>query len=83
MTSRARAVVELLFATAAIAGCALSWSQAHSTVAVAPVADGEPETWSVVYHPSLVLLTLMLATLSGVLTVVAAARMRRAQRTLR
>ncbi len=77
MISRVRAVLELLFAGAAIVGCAVSWSHAHSTVPVAPVADGEPTTWSVVYHPLLVLLTLVLATLAGVLVVVGAARVRR------
>ena len=80
MTPRRRAVVELTLACAAVAGCVLSWSRAHSTVLVPPVADGEPSTWSVVYHPQLLLLSLLLATVAGVLGVVGTARLRRAQR---
>lgn len=76
MTSR-RAVVELMAACAAAAGCALSWLNVRSTVSVAPITDGEPSTTSVVYDPPLLLLTLLLATVAGVLAVVGAARLRR------
>ena len=52
----------------------------RSTVAVAPVAAGQPVTTSVVYDPPLLLLTLLLATAAGMLSVVGVARLRRAHR---
>ena len=42
-------------------------------MAVAPVVDGQPVTTSVVYDPSLLLLTLLLATAAGMLMVVGCA----------
>jgi hypothetical protein len=75
------AVVELALACAAAVGCAISWLGVRSTVPVAPVAEGQPVTTSVVYDPSLLLLTLLLATLAGILAVVGAARLLRAGRT--
>jgi NO-binding membrane sensor protein with MHYT domain len=78
--ARFRAVVELALACAAAAGCAISWAGVRSTVAVAPVATGQPVTTSVVYDPSLLLLTLLLATAAGMLAVVGVARLRRAGR---
>jgi len=80
VSARSRAVTELAIACAAVLGCALSWSQVRSTVQVAPVADGQPVTTSVVYDPPLLLLTLLLATVAGVLAVVGAARLRRARK---
>ena len=80
MTGRFRAVVELVLACTAVAGCAISCSAVRSTVAVAPVAKGQPETTSVVYDPSLLLLTLLLATAAGMLAVVGTARLRRTVR---
>jgi hypothetical protein len=77
---RFRAVVELVLACAAVAGCAISCSAVRSTVAVAPVAKDQPVTTSVVYDPSLLLLTLLLATAAGMLAVVGTARLRRAVR---
>lgn len=59
----------------------MSWSHARDTVVVPPIADGQPDTVSVVYDPQLLLLTLVLATVAGVLTVVGTARLRRARRT--
>jgi hypothetical protein len=76
-----RAGVELVLAVVAAVGCVLSWLAASSTVVVAPVVDGEPNTTSVVYSPPLLVLSLFLATVAGVLTVVAIARLRRGQRT--
>ena len=73
MMARFRAVVELLLACAAVAGCAIAWTTVRSTVAVAPVAKGQPATTSVVYDPSLLLLTLLLATAAGMLAVVGTA----------
>jgi hypothetical protein len=78
--ARFRALIELVLACAAVAGCAVSWSGVRSTVAVAPVADGQPATTSVVYDPSLLLLTLLLATAAGMLAVIGAAQLRRAGR---
>jgi hypothetical protein len=78
--ARFRAIVELLLACAAVAGCAISWSAVRSTVTVAPVAKGQPVTTSVVYDPSLLLLTLLLATAAGMLAVVGTARLRRVVR---
>ncbi len=76
--ARFRAFLELALACAAVVGCAISWSEVRSTVAVAPVADGQPVTTSVVYDPPLLLLTLLLATAAGMLAVVGVARLRRA-----
>ena len=78
MIARFRAFVELALACAAALGCAASWLAVCSTVAVAPVASGQPATTSVVYDPQLLLLTLLLATAAGILAVVGVARLRRA-----
>jgi NO-binding membrane sensor protein with MHYT domain len=75
------AKLELVLAVVAAVGCVLSWLGAGSTVVVAPVLDGEPKTTSVVYSPPLLVLSLILATVAGVLAVVAIARLRRGQRT--
>ena len=76
-----RARLELVLAVVAAVGCVLSWLGAGSTVVVAPVLDGDPKTASVVYSPPLLVLSLILATVAGVLAVVAIARLRRGQRT--
>jgi hypothetical protein len=78
--ARLRAVVELLLACAAAAGCAVSWAAVRSTVDVAPVLKDQPVTVSVVYDPSMLLVTLLLAALAGMLAVVGIARLRRAAR---
>ena len=65
-------------ALAAGVGAVLSWLAASTTVAVAPVLDGEPETTSVVYDAPLVVLALLLATVAGVLIVLAVTQRRRA-----
>lgn len=79
MIGRYRALVELVLAGAALVGAGVSWSQARHTVSVAPVADGQPFTTSLVYDPQLMLLTLVLVTTAGVLAVVGLARLRRAR----
>jgi hypothetical protein len=71
-----RAGIELLVAVVAAVGCALSWLAAITTVVVAPVLEGEPQTTSVVYSPPLLVLSLLLATVAGVLAVVGIARLR-------
>lgn len=75
--SRYRAPVELVLAIAALVGAAVSWSHARHTVAVAPIAEGQPFTTSLVYDPQALLLTLVLLTTAGVLAVVGLARLRR------
>jgi hypothetical protein len=74
-----RASIELVVAVAAAVGCVLSWLAARSVVVVAPVIEGEPKTTSVIYSPPLVTLSLLLATVAGVLAVVAVSRLRRRQ----
>jgi hypothetical protein len=71
-----RARIELLLAFVAVVGCVVSWLAASSTVAVAPVLEGEPQMTSVVYSAPLVVLSLFLATVAGVLTVDGIARLR-------
>ena len=72
-----RARIELLLAVAAAIGCVLSWLAASSPVVVAPVLEGEPQTTSVVYSPPLLGLSLLLATVAGVLAVLGLAGLRR------
>jgi NO-binding membrane sensor protein with MHYT domain len=79
LIARYRAWVELGLACAALMGAGVSWADARHTVGVAPVADGQPFTTSLVYDPQLVLLTLVLVTTAGVLAVIGMARLRRAR----
>lgn len=79
MIGRLRALLELALAVAALAGAAACWLHARHTVGVAPVVDGQPSTTSLVYDPQQLLLTMLLATLAGVLLVVGAARLRRSR----
>jgi len=74
-----RARIELSLAVVAAVGCVLSWLAASSTVVVAPVLDGEPQTTSVVYNAPLLVLSLLLATVAGVLAVLGIARLRSAK----
>ena len=78
--NRFRALVELLLACAAAVGCAAAWSAVRSTIAVAPIMKDKPATMSVVYDPSMLLLTLLLAAVAGMLLVIGIARLRRAGR---
>jgi O-antigen ligase len=77
---RYRAWVELGLAGAALVGAAVSWAHARHTVGVAPIADGQPFTTSLVYDPQLLLLTLVFVTTAGVLEVVGVARLWRGSR---
>ncbi|WP_019971901.1 hypothetical protein [Mycobacterium sp. 141] len=72
-----RAVVELLVAVAAAAGCVVSWLAAGTTVDVAPILPDEPSTTSVVHSAPLLVLALLLAIVAGVLAVLGIARLRR------
>ena len=76
MTARRRAILELVLAAAALAGCALSWISARSTVQVAPITSGQPPTTSVAFYAPLVVLALVLLTAAGVLTVLALTNLR-------
>jgi hypothetical protein len=69
----------LVLAVLAAAGSVVSWLAASSIADVAPVIPGEPVKTSVLYDPSFITLSLLLATLAGVLAVVGTARWRRAQ----
>lgn len=71
------AVIELLLALAAAIGGVLSWLAAATTVEVPPIIEGEPLTTSLVYSPPLLTLSLVLATVAGVLAVLGVARLRR------
>ena len=75
MIARYRALVELGLAFFALAAASVTWAHARHTVTVAPVADGQPVTTSLVYHPQALVLTLLLVTTAGVLEVVGVARL--------
>ena len=77
MRVRRRAIVEVVLAIAAAAGCAASFLWARSPVTIPPLANGEPSVPSVTYYPPLLVLALVLGTLAGVLAVVGVARWRR------
>ena len=72
-----RHVVQLVLAVIAAAGAVAAWSQVRSWVDVPPIIDGQPATVSVVYDPPLMMLTWLLATLAGVLVVLAVSGPRR------
>ena len=69
----------LVVAVLAAVGAVVSWLAASSIADVAPVIPGEPVKTSVLYDPSMITLSLLLATLAGVLAVVGTARWRRAK----
>lgn len=77
-----RTFAELVLAGLALVAAAVSWGHTRSTIAVAPIIEGQPATSSVVYDPQLLVLTLSLVTVAGILVVIAVARWRR-DRTLR
>ncbi|PRC53824.1 hypothetical protein C6A85_51860 [Mycobacterium sp. ITM-2017-0098] len=73
-------MLELVLAVLAAVGAVASWLGAMSTVIVAPVLAGEPSTVSQVSSAPMLTLSLLLATLAGVLAVVGTARLRRGSR---
>lgn len=77
MIARSRALIELALACVALVGAVLSWAGSHHTVTVAPIADGQPSTTSLIYDPQLLLLALILLTSAGVLAVAGIARLGR------
>lgn len=74
--TRRRTVLELTLAALAAVGSVVSWLAAGRTVTVAPVLDGQPSTTSMVYYAPLLTLSLLLATLAGVLLVLTITRLR-------
>jgi hypothetical protein len=76
---RFRVLVELGLACLALVGAAASWVHARHLVAVAPIAEGQPVTLSLVYEPQQLLLTMLLAMLAGVLAVAGIAGLRQAK----
>ena len=62
-----RARLQLVLAVVAAAACGWSWVSARSSALVAPVADGQPATTSILYDPALISLALVLAAVAGVL----------------
>jgi hypothetical protein len=77
MSRQRRAVVEVTVAVLAAVGAVLSWFGAQTTVTVAPILPGEPQTTSVAYSPPMLVLMLLLATVAGVMAVVGVVRLRR------
>ena len=72
--------MQLVLATLTLIGAALSWLQVRSIVDVSPIADGQPATTSVAYSPPMMLLTMLLATVAGVLIVLGVAGLIRGRR---
>jgi hypothetical protein len=66
-----------VLAVAAALGCVASWAAASRPATAPPIAPGEPETVVTVYSAPLLVLALLLAAVTGVLIVVAVARLRR------
>ena len=77
MRSQLRVVIGLLAAAGCAVGAVLSWLAASATVTVPPVLEGEPRTTSVEYSAPLIGLSLLLATVAGVLLVLGVAALRR------
>ncbi len=75
MIARYRPLIELGLAFFLLAAASVTWAHARRTVTVAPIADGQPVTTSLVYHPQVLLLTLVLITIAGVLEVIGVARL--------
>ncbi|MEI7716070.1 MAG: hypothetical protein WCI78_08270 [Mycobacterium sp.] len=64
-----RAWIELTAAVLALLGAGACWLDSQHTVPVAPVAEGQPVTTSLVYDPALLLLTMLLLATGGMLAV--------------
>lgn len=79
MNTAFRGGLELVVAVVAALAAALSWTATRSVIEVAPVADGQPPTMSVIYDPQQLVLTLLLATVAGIFVVVALTRLRRSR----
>ncbi len=71
------AVVELVLAALALAGCVVSWLAARSAAVAAPVIASEPSMPTVTYDPALISLAVTLLTVAGVLAVLGVTVLRR------
>jgi hypothetical protein len=69
-------VVELVLAVAAAVSSVYFWLSARTTEMAAPVLPSEPSQVTTVYDPPLIALSLLLATVAGVLVVIGVARLR-------
>jgi len=65
-----RAWIALTLAVVAFLGAGACWVDAAHTVRVAPVAEGQPVTSTLVYDPQLLLLAMLLLAAGGVLAAV-------------
>jgi hypothetical protein len=74
---KTRAVIELVLAALALAGCVVSWLAARSPAVAAPVIASEPSMPTVTYDASLVSLAVTLLTVAGVLAVLGVTGLRR------
>ncbi len=83
MSQKRGVTIELVLAVVAAVGSVWCWPASQTTVTVAPILPGEPQTTSVAYSPPLLFLMLLLATVAGVLAVDGIARLRRARRATR
>jgi hypothetical protein len=77
--ARYRTLLLLGLACASLVGAGVSWTHARHARGVAPIAEGQPATTSLVYDPQLLLLTMVLLTAAGVLAVLGIARLLRAR----
>lgn len=75
MTTRLALIpgIQLLLAALATAGAVASWWQVRAVVDLAPIAAGQPATTSITYHPPMMFLTLVLATVAGIFVVLGVA----------
>ena len=74
---RGRHIAQLVIAAIAAAGAVPVWLAVKRVVDVAPIAEGQPATVSVVYDPPLMMLAWLLVTAAGVLSVLGLAGLRR------
>lgn len=72
-----RAVIELVAAVLAAVGSVVCWLAAGRPATAPPILPGEPEKVVEVYFAPWLVLALLLATVAGVLAVLAVARLRR------
>ncbi len=75
-----RAVVELILAAAAGVASVYFWLAARTTELAPPVLPTEPSQVIAAYYPPLIALSLLLATVAGVLAVIGVARLRHGRR---
>jgi hypothetical protein len=77
---KTRAVVELVLAALALAGCVVSWLAARSAAVAAPVIPSEPSMPTVTYDPAMISLAVTLLTVAGVLAVLGVTSLRRSRK---